>query len=287
MKQKIFLHIGFGKTGTSAIQGMLVNNFFQLKNDGILYPKIGMLGAGHHLLAKLESTSFNEEIESLYKMLIEEIEKSYCENTILSSEYFCFCQPSYIQAMADTLRNFDVKIVFYIREQTKLIESAFLQWVKAGHNYQGNIKNFYQLHRNSFDFQARIQPWVEYFSESAIIARLFDKKIVGKDVCSDFNQLLSLKPNIGNYESPQVNPSLLAEFFNIVALLDKLNLDKDDRESLMQELLQLSQTFKPCASLSLIDQQLEKDIKMHFKASNQAFSQHFLSHNETQLLLNT
>ena len=47
MKQ-LYIHIGTGKTGTSAIQEFLYNNRKELLSDGVRYVDAGIVKNNHH-----------------------------------------------------------------------------------------------------------------------------------------------------------------------------------------------------------------------------------------------
>lgn len=283
MKQTLYLHIGFGKTGTSAIQGMLSSQADRLRSESALYPTTGIKGCGHHLLGKLGCSTLDHDTESLYKRLLSEISTSKCRTIILSSENFCFCHPGFIESLAQVFGNLDVKVIFYVRDQKPLIESVFLQWVKVGDDYRGGIDTFYQAMRGAFDFLQRIQPWVDVFGQQAIIARLYDSKIIGDDVCTDFIRLLDLDLGPDDYKANKVNPTLLAEFYPAIALIDKFGVTSNDRHLLVKELMQLSETFRPCAGASLLSESLKREIEVYFAQSNRAFAQRFLTSAEARL----
>ena len=50
MKKNLILHIGMGKTGTSALQDFFWENRARLKKSGLCYPKYGAVSHAHHLL---------------------------------------------------------------------------------------------------------------------------------------------------------------------------------------------------------------------------------------------
>ncbi len=153
MKKTIYIHVGFGKTGTSAIQKVFFQNREQLKSIGCLYPITGEIFTAHYNLSVLGEEEMDTKTINLYEKLLVEIKNSNCNIIVLSSEQFIFLKELYVKQISEFLKDFDVKIIFYIREQIKLIESTYLQWLKAGSKpFYKNIYEFYSQHKDSFNF---------------------------------------------------------------------------------------------------------------------------------------
>ncbi len=51
MKKKLYLHIGMGKTGTTALQHFFWENRKALASRDICYPNLGVQSEAHHLLS--------------------------------------------------------------------------------------------------------------------------------------------------------------------------------------------------------------------------------------------
>ena len=51
MKKKLYLHIGMGKTGTTALQHFFWENRKALAAHDICYPELGVQSSAHHLLS--------------------------------------------------------------------------------------------------------------------------------------------------------------------------------------------------------------------------------------------
>ena len=56
---RVYLHIGFGKTGTTSIQDYLFFNR-EIRKSDFIYPEIGLRGSGHHNLATLGKDEFSD-----------------------------------------------------------------------------------------------------------------------------------------------------------------------------------------------------------------------------------
>lgn len=276
MKKNIYLHIGFGKTGTTAIQQFCAKQKSELLSQGFLYPKTGLVGDVHHNLAPLGAESMNKGTKKLYEKLKEEILESDAANAILSSEHFIFSKSLFIEDIKSQLSNFNVKIIFYVREQKELIESAFLQWQKVGDDYQGGLEGFFRKHKGSFNFINRITPWENCFGGQAIIARVYDRRLINADVRQDFTSLLGIG-GVVSARSEIANPSLRPEFSDLVYLLDNSGINGENRSRIIKELIRLSGYFDAVKKKSLIPYDLSAEMSAYYKESNQLFSEKYLS----------
>jgi hypothetical protein len=168
-------------------------------------------------------------------------------------------------------------VIFYVRSQEPLIESLYLQWQKTGtSDYLGSVENFYKKHKMSFDFITRISPWANSFGEEAIIARLYERKLIGDDVCNDMMSILGVKKP-ENSEVEIANPSLRAEFSNLVCLIDAAKVNRPNRNKIIRELLALSESLDSTKKQRLIKPEFSNEITNFFRASNLEFASKYLS----------
>jgi hypothetical protein len=276
MKKKIYIHIGFGKTGTTAIQSFFSRNRVELLKHDFLYPTTGLEIGGHHLLAPVGTCDISGNTQVMYKQLAKEIKDSPASNIFISSENFIFAKPTLIESVQKEFEKFDVKIIFYIRSQYALIESVFLQWQKVGADYQGSVVNFFNKHKAAFDFEQRIAPWATYFGKDAIISRLYEKKLIGEDVCKDIAAVLGLeKLNVTSSRGDE-NFSLRPEFSALVSLVDSANVVNEERSKIINELLRLTERFYSVKKEHLIKSDLKDEITRFYEKSNLEFANKYL-----------
>ena len=278
-KKNIYLHIGFGKTGTTSLQDYCYRYRSELLQKEVLYPRTGIKGSGHHNLAKTEMQGFDGNLNKLYLSLMKEIEESGAASVLISSENFSFLRKEYLNKVKDFFNSSQIKIIFYIRKQQHLIHSTYLEWQKTGHKYLGSIEEFYRIHCRSFDFMSRVQPFSDLFGEENISARVYDKKVIGKSVIDDFFKFLGLdlpKDSDGFYS----NQSLICEFSELITLIDQAGISGPDRENILKNLVQLSEKFKPLSFKNLIDESLDKKIEKDYAYSNNKFAEKFLDEHQ-------
>lgn len=281
----LVIHIGFGKTGTTAIQDFFFHHRGALAKAGFLYPEIGLRGTGHHDLAQLSAKELTPILRSHYRTIAHQLKDNPNRSVILSSEFFCFMHPNYIRQVAEIFEGEQVKILFYVRPQISLVESTYMQFQKVGKDYHGDIGRFFSFHRQAFDFFARIAPWVENFGEEAILARLFDRRIIGEDVRADITKLLGVDSIIEIGDVEKSNISLLPEYSKLVTHIDELCPSTKSRQAIMDELLSLSSRVAKTPGFSLLDDELKRGIIEHYTESNSLFAERFLDDQQAFLLL--
>lgn len=135
MRQTLYLHIGGGKTGSSAIQNYLELNADVLGKYGIAYfnrinissPYEITSGNGIPLVGALLSGSRSADIETLIKSYIGDQENGICSSEMLSElkkEHFLA-----IIRSADKV-NINIRIIMYVRDVVPYLLYAYDQRIK-------------------------------------------------------------------------------------------------------------------------------------------------------------
>lgn len=282
----LYLHVGIGKTGTTSIQDFFYKNKMALDQMGILYPASGLRGSGHHNLAVFGPGGLSREVKNRFATLQREISKKKRNTVVLSSENFPWLKDDYVGYIKQAFSKYHTRVIIYVRNQVDLVKSTFLEWQKVGDDYRGNIASFFRLHAEGFNYLTRISPYLSAFGKDAIIARVFDKRIVGSDVRYDFLKVIGIAAEAGlDFSKAYSNISLLPEFSSIVSLLDEEKLSKPTRKKTIARLLDLSHQFKSLSTEQLIDHSLERQITDKYRNSNEKFAALFLDDHQTEIFL--
>ncbi|MBC3764948.1 hypothetical protein [Neptunicella marina] len=129
MNKKIIIHIGPGKTGTSAIQYWCNSNTDELLNQGIFYPKHGVdsnnIGSGNieAIFEKVSSRLFELSKNKLDNVMME-FEQSGAHTLLLSSELFL----TKLAIIKDAIPQAEFAV--YIRNPLDIFQSIYNQNVK-------------------------------------------------------------------------------------------------------------------------------------------------------------
>jgi hypothetical protein len=249
MKKNIYLHIGLHKTGTSMLQKYMFQNADLLKENGYLYPYVGIVNNAHHLLAwPLNEThprykSLQEVYDETLTTLKHEISKSDCENIILSSEDFSkIYSPENLKRLSKSLQEFNVKVIVYVRRQDHFLQSLYSQVVKQS-RYPRDISRFVQealTKEEIWNMKPKLDIWSKYFGQDNIILRVYEKQQLTDGLLADFVQCIGLHIDVSTYASKRVNSSLSYNLLNYLTYCNTLPLTNGQHEKLVAALEEIS-----------------------------------------------
>ena len=137
MSKKLVAHVGFHKTGTTALQESFSKNSDELKALGIIYPDLGQ--KAHHRAAwALAGRTWGWKNRggvqtpiAEWQKIVKSIKKSR-GTTLISSEFFCELDEEKINKFKADINIDDVTIVFTLRPLVKLLSSSYQQYLKYG-----------------------------------------------------------------------------------------------------------------------------------------------------------
>jgi hypothetical protein len=170
MTPKIVLHVGLHKSGTSYIQEFLARNRQKLEELGIFYPPLS--NSNHTAFVAWSRKDLNIGKQKQTEWL--ELNVRRGEPIVLSSEEFStdLNSPARAEHYSEILKNFDVKIVYYLRRQDHLFESVYSEVSKS--RFTGDIHDA-KFSPFIFDFYRRLKPSLEVFGSNSIIIRPYNK----------------------------------------------------------------------------------------------------------------
>ena len=232
---KLFLHIGFAKTGTTSIQNDMAKNFDALLEQGILYPsdpKAPFMQRVQHLplVAAIPNHTLRalrpgkqRTLDKAFSSLRSYIAEHSCDTVVLSSEFFGEIEVGVkkIQWIKDQLKDFEVCVVAYIRRQDHHFLSAYQEAIKAGHRGPLNVNSYKS--KRGLKFGARLEPWREVFGDENVIVRPFSPKSwPDGELFLDFLQVIGADPDGLELSKPQ-NESLDYRMVDIFQRLNAMN----------------------------------------------------------------
>jgi len=139
-RKKIILHIGHGKTGSSAIQAALARNQDVLRSAGIFYPD----HAASDSARRGEVTSGNLDVQDWFGRVVEIARAHEGEDTILFSNELLFHDfDAFLANHHDYADEFEFEIILFVREPFEKLNSAYQQAVKR-RGFAGDIAEFAQ-----------------------------------------------------------------------------------------------------------------------------------------------
>ena len=129
MNKKLYIHAGFPKTATSAIQEILYSSRDWLHSRGILYPTTGLMlpEKGQHNLLHSSAKNFRPNLD-VFNKLSHEIRQTTADTVIISSERFYaalqHCPDLLLRAFREHLAYTTIELVFTVRRADYFFESA-------------------------------------------------------------------------------------------------------------------------------------------------------------------
>jgi hypothetical protein len=137
MSKRLVAHVGFHKTGTTALQASFSHYREELKALGVTYPNFGQ--KAHHRAAWAlteRSWGWKNRGGSTFPMAEwQKVVKSVKRNkgtTLISSEFFCELDEAKILKFKEDIKVDDITIVFTLRPLLKLLSSSYQQYLKYG-----------------------------------------------------------------------------------------------------------------------------------------------------------
>jgi hypothetical protein len=189
---KLFLHVGFHKTGTTSLQDVLNRNRKELLNQGFLYPKTRKFRAQHEFAWSAGQRGWGWKqfggsqagpgpARRMYRLL-----RSAKQDVIISSEFLSELKPDQIKRLLSSIGNRELRIIFTVRPVAKILPSAYQQEVKNGSKltYDRWLKRVLEPekeNRNKTRFWARhshhveIAKWAEAVGKDRISVIIADE----------------------------------------------------------------------------------------------------------------
>jgi hypothetical protein len=252
--KKLILHIGFHKTGTSALQEYFDENRKTLETQGIFYPKslngkfpgnVDLSWAFNENAPPYASLNSDEklQIKSYYK---NQMDNTECETIIVSSEDFVLLDGQFksIENVKDFFSDYDVSIVAYVREPIDFMISLYSHAIRArllDCTFKSYISKHYSF--RAADFPLRLQPWRRCFSDEAIVVKKFAPKEFYKGtLVNDFFHAVGIDVKLDmtmNRSNVGVHPWLIQSYIET----SKSSIGEPNKEKILRKIIKLGSEF--------------------------------------------
>ncbi len=272
MKQKIHIHFGIHRTGTTSIHKTLVSNRDELKEAGYLYPELGV--SSRHV--KIAWALINKKITS--EELISLIKKEsigFNGTIILSSEDFS--QVKHLDWLSDLNKEFDVTISILLRRQDLWLESWYNQHIKWPWSKKFSASGIEDFLKNKNDFY-----WIDYKylldSISSIIpienmqVNVMERSVI-PDVTKYFiEDVLSINKPMKYIK--EANSSLSKSQLEIVRSIDLVDLNPKQRKKVLDAVIDL-EIKENYGSKAIFNTVQRKNIIDSFEESNKCVAEKY------------
>lgn len=236
MKQLI-IHVGFHKSGTTALQESFHVNWESLKNSGILYPKIGTKAHHRYAWALTQrpwgwNKRGGERVPvNVWNKAAKQIDNAKEESVLLSSEFFSELDGEKIRKIKADIKNRNVQILFTLRPLVKLLPSSYQQYLKYGITAEyedwlhsvldkpGESKINPTFWKRHFHGQV-VARWADVFG-AANITVLIVNEAQPTFLFDEINRYLNLSPNTLQAAESGSNRSLTMEEISLLLELNR------------------------------------------------------------------
>ena len=273
-KPTVYLHIGYNKTGTSAIQFYFdKHRKFFIKN-GLLFPRAGFASGAHYALSASLGFAHKSSPKNLIlnrtdlrNDLLKEASKHNPSAILFSSEMFIIGNTN-IDTAKEFFRDFDVRIIAFLRRHDYWWESAYAQALKTvdsppwGNNGVRAFINFHKNKKNGYgNYRFLLDNWAEHFGKENIYVIPYegygyDKQ--NKNIISDILEPINLPGlSVKLPEPPKlVNKSLPANELAYIDFLLRTRIDEATKRKIMKNVLS-SDTHAKCQSILSLEERLK------------------------------
>lgn len=290
--KKLFLHIGFNKTGSTSIQKNLARNAEALKQQGIFFPfrpKAPYMQGRQHvpLAAAVPGRHVHwlrqhkrESLKTAFTTLRADLEEQDCNAAVLSTESFggLDMDAAKVSWLTTQLPGYDISVIAYIRRQDAYFLSAYQQRIKAG----GTAAFRFAQHETmpALRFDRRLAPWREVFGSDRVLVRPFDPRFWPKgELFYDFLATIGASRKGLTLAAP-ANEGLDYRAVEIMRQLNRLNAvtRKQDRPGYRQRRQSYRNLVKSLDQIlpglkrqkMALSKEQSAMLREHYQASNEA-----------------
>lgn len=204
MHQRLILHIGTHKTGTTTLQRYLAKHRSRnLAEFGLCYPKTATKGSSRHTLLATSIRARRVEdgnirippVQQIIDRISDEIVQSGAATAVVSAEGLSGPNPGFAAACRAFSRRFDVEVVLVLRRQDRFVESLHSQFVRDRGETRA-LAEFMATRQISawLDYRRTLGYWESEFGRSAVRVIHYEAATLGEGLLNTFFKVLSLPP---------------------------------------------------------------------------------------------
>lgn len=168
--KKLFLHIGCGKTGSSALQVWLYKNHEAFLSSGVLYPKTGKDIKNDYQITSGNGVKLSRDLLDNKNLdCIFEAFSSGVENVLFSSENFQKFGEAELIFLKEKCEaaGIEVHILAFVRDVYDVVFSLYVQAVKRN-NYSKSFRDYVSGLKKLQQFEV-VNLWEKFFPEIRVV----------------------------------------------------------------------------------------------------------------------
>ena len=260
----LIIHIGYHKTGSTAIQLFLEKNREILARERIIYPSGMSSWVGHPEFAwsfeaqryPWQDKDYNfDEIRDHYIKFIRNHNND--STIILSSEEFCRLEfdSTAIGRLCESVGEFNPVIIGYGRDPTSFLLSRYRHEVQMGAErrpLRDFLANFDNL--QSAAFQVRMRVWEQAFPNSCIFRDYQKEASEHGSIVKSFLALADIHASSIDFELEEAEKKLHPLLADSARAIARSSLPDEQREALFGSLFALGDLLPPISEADLLQE---------------------------------
>jgi hypothetical protein len=226
MDKTVYLHIGWGRCGSSSIQHFALNNRAALRTRGVYYPVAEEMAlpptrGGNGQVLK-PPTGWRTRIDHVAAAIAKVPDKTL----LMSSEFLSPLPPQYFQTMrrSFTDRGIALVVVAYVREQREWLISRYAQAVKS-RRWTMSLEEYLRerYHSSYLNYAERFEALAQVLGRENLSVHLFQRDgLTDGDVRIDLFDLMKLNVRDIISDDPDANASASVEEVETMRVVNAL-----------------------------------------------------------------
>ena len=304
------IHIGYGKTGTTALQRFLAANRASLRKHGIVYPEFWRDGVAvgidnHNVLGRaLDNAGGWPRLsakECFRQFEAQRTAETGCHTVLLSgetilgrpfpypgAEAFQKAQHEKISKLRELVTGHDTRILVYLRRQDHWVESSLNQNIKYGGILRGGAgwsnEEYLEISAPRLDYAAVLDQWAAQFGAENIDVGVFEKgQLVNGNIIDDVLNRFGLTRHDG-FEVPETNvrtenPALSRDVVEVKRMLNRVSRPKYEERFLAEALMEVSRDMAAddqARSYPIIDTSTRRALLDRYADANRDVARRYL-----------
>ena len=196
-------------------------------------------------MTEINGWGVNDAKEDVLKALIEEFNRSKCNNMIISSEILRSFYNNknaawFFSEMREVFDN--IKIIVYLRRQDKWLESLYNQNIKDPvTKYSGTFEDFTERMNDSGNYTSLLQDWMSIIPRDNIIVMFYKEMYLGNEnIFKEFLGLFGLDDeSIDEFTliNKRVNVSLNAAQLGLIKKINSCDIGLEERRGINEYII--------------------------------------------------
>lgn len=295
----LYLHIGATKTGTTALQRFLEQNFKKLQDEfGVLYPNFhdreiysAMRAGYNYWQGYYFENSDGSNDTNIFNRCIDYCKKKSLHSIVVSHEALLVNWHERIGLLANKL-DANIKIICYVRRQDHHLESAWKQW---GHKFVPSHQILSTLDKygekwggwRQTNWYKLLEPWAQNFGRENLIVRPYEKEQMPDGIFPDFLKIVHVEwpeiPVLG--KDVNVNSGFSRDVLEFLSLNRDFYVDDSDQRlhNMMNKVLDDDYKKRPFESYGIFSPRERLEILNKYEPSNRKVAKIYLKREDGRL----